>query len=73
MSGVDGSKVLITKETDQSGKVVFNNVVKDYYTVRFPGDDEYLPGKKTFILQLEKDKSVKLAIMKRSSGNTILE
>lgn len=73
LSGLDGSRLLVSNSTDDSGRSTFRNVANDYYTAKFPGNDVYLASKQTFPLQKPQDGMISLSIQKRSSGNTILE
>ena len=73
MSGLDGTRALVTSNTDSNGIATFNNVAYDYYTIQFDGSANYIPSKAVLGVQEANPAVYSLNLRNRHSANTILQ
>jgi hypothetical protein len=73
MSGLDGTRTLVTSNTDSSGVATFNNVAYDYYTIQFDGSSSYIPSRAVLGVQEANPAVFNLNLRNRHSANTILQ
>lgn len=73
MSGLDGTRTLVTNSTDSNGVATFKNVAYDYYTIQFDGSANYLPSRAVLGVQEPSPAVYSLNLRNRHSANTILQ
>lgn len=73
LAGINGERLLASKNSDGSGKAIFENVAFDYYTFKFPGDLFYFPARTSFKLQTGNDAVNTLFVRNRKSDTILLE
>lgn len=72
-AGEDSNKYLSKQATSKDGYASFANVAYDHYTVKFDGDDTYLPAKASFQLQSEINGDATLLLNRRDSTTATLD
>lgn len=72
-AGEDSNKYLSKQNTSENGYATFANVAYDYYTVKFDGDDTYLPARASFKLQSEINGDVTLLLNRKDSTTATLD
>ncbi len=72
-SGVDGSKFVASKNSNDLGYATFENAAYDYYTVKFDGNDTFLPTSQQIPVQSDIQGDATLYLHKRSSTSAVIE